>query len=147
MSENVFLPFEEKSLQVEYPYIGDRVQSTFIDFLFVLILIFSCTELMNNFPGAPGWLRVSLWGIWIFYEPICTSRGCTLGNYIKGIRVRRSDNIQERIAFLPALIRSVAKFALGWWSFVTVHGNAQRRAIHDIAAGSVAIRYNPALVK
>jgi uncharacterized RDD family membrane protein YckC len=145
MSEesNAFLPFEEEpssAEQVEYPYIGDRVQSTFIDFIFIMVVIFSCSALMNNFDDVPGWVRASLFGIWILYEPFCTSRGFTLGNYIKGIRVRRSDNITERIAFFPALIRFIVKCLLGWVSFLTVHGNKQRRAMHDMVASSVVIR-------
>ena len=108
MSEqsDVFLPFDEQPMpgeQTEYPYIGDRVQALFIDYLVVMMLIFSTTSLMNNFPGIPGWLKACLAGMWVFYEPFCISRGYTLGNYIKGIRVRRADNIQKRIGFFPGM--------------------------------------------
>jgi uncharacterized RDD family membrane protein YckC len=66
--------------------------------------------------------------------------GATLGNYIKGIRVRQNGTVTQRINFFQAFIRYVFKMLLGWVSFLTIHSNPQKRAIHDIVAGSVMIR-------
>jgi uncharacterized RDD family membrane protein YckC len=66
--------------------------------------------------------------------------GATLGNYIKGIRVRQNGATGQRINFFQAFIRYVLKMLLGWISFLTIHTNPQKRAIHDIIAGSVMIR-------
>jgi uncharacterized RDD family membrane protein YckC len=41
---------------------------------------------------------------------------------------------------LQAFFRYVLKISLGWISFLTMHSNSQRRAIHDFAAGSVMIK-------
>lgn len=65
--------------------------------------------------------------------------GSTLGNYLMKIKVRDNLNTIKRINLLQSYIRFVLKFLLGWVSFLTIHGNKQRRAIHDFAAGSVMI--------
>jgi hypothetical protein len=146
MSEqsDVFLPFDEQPIpgeQTEYPYTRDLAQSAVIDFLLVMILIFICTNLMNKFPNAPDWMRICLIVFAILYEPFCTSRGFTLGHYIKKIRVRRAKNMQERISFFNALIRFVAKISLIWMPLIiTTHNNTQGRRLHDILSGSVMIK-------
>ena len=66
--------------------------------------------------------------------------GCTLGNYIKGIRVRKAADSTKRISFLQAIVRYPVKLTLGWLSFLTIHTNTKRRAIHDMASGSVMIK-------
>ena len=45
----------------------------------------------------------------------------------------------KKINILQALIRYILKVGLGWISFLTIHSNKERRAIHDFAAGSVMI--------
>jgi uncharacterized RDD family membrane protein YckC len=126
---------------VRYPSLSDRVQSTFID---VLIIVFMMVLISGWLEGkdeeAPDWLRIALFfGLWAFYEPVATSLGGTVGNLVKGIRVRRMSDPSRRIAFPAAFIRYVLKTALGWISFLTMHSNTERRAIHDFAAGSVMI--------
>jgi uncharacterized RDD family membrane protein YckC len=66
--------------------------------------------------------------------------GCTLGNYIKGIRVRQISDTSKKINLIQALIRYPVKVMLGWFSFLTIGSNSKRRAIHDFAAGSVMIK-------
>ncbi len=87
-----------------------------------------------------GWIRavifISIWGI---YEPISMVFGSTLGNYLMNIRVKKATDINERINLLQAYIRFVVKLSLGWISFLTIHGNKERRASHDFAAGTVMI--------
>jgi uncharacterized RDD family membrane protein YckC len=55
------------------------------------------------------------------------------------IRVRKYARHGERINLLQAYVRYIFKSGLGWLSFLTVHTNKERRAIHDIIAGSVMI--------
>jgi hypothetical protein len=66
--------------------------------------------------------------------------GFTIGNYLKGIRVRKVSNTSNRINFIQAFFRYVLKISLGWISFLTIHSNNQKRAIHDLAVGSVMIK-------
>ena len=38
------------------------------------------------------------------------------------------------------MIRYPVKLLLGWISFLTINSNPKRRAIHDLASGSVMIK-------
>lgn len=136
---------EEKSTatpeQTEYPLLGDRVQSSFIDLILIIILMFVFASVLDRYENVPDWVRIVLFvGLWAVYEPVCTSLGCTVGNYAKGIRVRQHESITKRINIFQALLRYVLKMGLGWLSFVTIHSNTERRAIHDFAVGSVMIK-------
>jgi len=128
-------------MEQQYPQLIDRIQSTFIDLILVVILAFVCSSILENYDNVPGWLRITLFVIlFIAYEPLCTTFGFTLGNYMKDIRVRQSDDEARRINFVQAFIRYVVKLSLGWISFLTIHSNAKRRAIHDFISGSVMIK-------
>ena len=127
--------------QTEYPLLGDRVQSSFIDLILIVILMFVFASILDRYEHVPDWIRVVLFvGLWAVYEPVCTTLGCTVGNYAKGIRVRQHERITKRINIFQALLRYVLKIGLGWLSFVTIHSNTERRAIHDFAVGSVMIK-------
>ncbi len=127
--------------QTEYPLLGDRVQSSFIDVILLVILMFVFASILDRYENVPDWIRIVLFiGLWAVYEPLCTTLGCTVGNYAKGIRVRQHDGITKRINIFQALVRYILKMGLGWISFVTIHSNPERRAIHDFAAGSVMIK-------
>jgi hypothetical protein len=131
----------EPSVQLSYPTISDRVQSTFIDTIFIVVLMFLVASFLDKFEGTPEWIRIALFFcIWGVYEPLCTTLGFTIGNYAKGIRVRKVGNKEERINIIQAFFRYVLKISLGWISFVTIHANTQKRAIHDLAAGSIMIK-------
>ncbi|MGN6291186.1 MAG: RDD family protein [Chitinophagaceae bacterium] len=125
----------------EYPLLTDRIQSTFIDTVLIIILMFVFASFLDKIENPPDWIRIVLFfGLFAIYEPVCTALGFTLGNYIKKIRVRQFDNPGKRITLLQAFIRYIIKVLLGWISFLTMHGNKERRAIHDFAGGSVVIK-------
>lgn len=127
--------------QTVYPLLGDRIQSSFIDMILIVIMMFVFASILDRYENVQDWVRIVLFiGLWAAYEPVCTSLGCTLGNYIKGIRVRQHDGATKRINIFQALVRYVVKIALGWVSFLTIHSNDERRAIHDFMAGSVMIK-------
>jgi uncharacterized RDD family membrane protein YckC len=129
------------SQRVEYPQLTDRLQSSFIDGMLIIVLMFVFSGMLERYENAPDWIRIGLFfGLWAVYEPLCTTLGATLGNYIKGIRVKQNGATGQRINFFQAFIRYVLKMLLGWISFLTIHTNPQKRAIHDIIAGSVMIR-------
>jgi uncharacterized RDD family membrane protein YckC len=97
--------------------------------------------ILDRYENAPDWVRIAMFiAIWVAYEPVCTSLGCTIGNYIKGIRVRRASDVSKKINVFQALGRYILKLSLGWISFLTIHNNPERRAIHDFAVGSVMIK-------
>ena len=76
----------------------------------------------------------------LVYEPMMTTYGATVGQYVIGIRVRNSRNPSKRMNIFQAYIRIIVKLMLGWLSFVTIHFNAQHRAIQDLAGSSVMIK-------
>jgi uncharacterized RDD family membrane protein YckC len=127
--------------EVEYPTLSDRVQSTFIDMVLIIVLMFAIASILDRYDNVPDWIRIALFfGLWAIYEPLCTTLGFTVGNYAKGIRVRSISNTSKKINFAQAFFRYLIKVSLGWISFLTIHMNPERRAIHDLAAGSVMIR-------
>lgn len=129
------------TVQFTYPSLGDRVQSTFIDTILIVILMFVFSSILENYAGAPDWIRIALFvSVFIIYEPVCTAFGATLGNYIKGVRVRRYNHVNKRINIFQAVIRYILKVILGWLSFLTIHSNKEKRAIHDLAVGSIMIK-------
>lgn len=105
--------------------------------------MFVFAGIMDRFEDVPDWLRVVLFiALFIAYEPLCISLGGTLGNHIKGIRVRSVEDPARRINSLQAIIRYIVKVALGWVSFLTINANPQKRAIHDMVSGSIVIKVN-----
>ncbi|AFD07555.1 RDD family protein [Solitalea canadensis] len=125
----------------KYPRLIDRFQSTFVDAIFVVIVMICMFSLLEQFEDTPGWIRGTLFIILIIgYEPICVANGCTLGNYVKKIRVRQHADNTQKISFVKAILRQIIKLSLGWLSFITVFSNNERRAIHDELSGSVMIR-------
>lgn len=127
-------------MEDQYPSLLTRMQSTFIDTIFIIILMVVISPVLDHITNAPDWLRVFLFVfIFLLYEPVCQVYGCTIGNYIMRIRVKKFTNMQTRINLPYALLRYVVKMCLGWISFVTIHSTPQRRALHDMAAGSVMI--------
>lgn len=125
----------------KYPELTDRIQSTFIDTLLIISLMFAFASILDKMQDPPDWIRITMFlGVWLIYEPFCTAFGCTVGNYIKGIRVKQSGDTTKRINIFQAVVRYAFKCFLGWISFLTINSNPKRRAIHDMAAGSVMIK-------
>ena len=123
-----------------YPQLITRFQSTFIDTILVIVLMVAFTGILDKFENVPDWVRtITFVGLFIAYEPLCTTFGCTLGNYMKGIRVRQNSDTSKRINFVQAIVRFSFKVFFGWISFLTIHSNPKRRAIHDMISGSVMI--------
>lgn len=128
-------------MEDKYPSLSERIQSSFIDVLVIVMLMFMFASVLDNINNPPDWLRIVMFiSVWIIYEPLCTSIGFTAGNYIKGIRVRRNNNTLKHINIFQAIFRYAFKFLLGWVSFLTINSSDKRRAIHDMVAGSVMIK-------
>jgi hypothetical protein len=125
----------------KYPRLIELIQSTFIDTVLIVFLMFVFTAVLEKLDQVPDWLRIGLFvGLFAVDEPLCMTLGCTLGNYLRRIRVRRHADPTQRINVWQAIVGYPVKIALGWVSFVTMHGDAQRRAIQDLVSGSVMIK-------
>ncbi len=133
--------FVEEINQENFPPLIKRFQSLITDQVFIILCMVIFSQLFENTDEEDtGALRgFLLFGLFFLYEPFCLAFGCTIGNYIAGIRVRKFGNEEKRINILRSYIRFIVKIVLGIISFFTVTSNKHKRAIHDIAAGSIMI--------
>ena len=81
----------------------------------------------------------------LLYEPLLTVYACTIGQKLMGIRVLDYNSLygqgtEQKLALPMSVWRFMMKSMMGWLSFITMHLNAEQRAIHDFAAGSVMIK-------
>jgi len=130
-------------MEIKYPSLIKRIQSILIDTLLMVVLIFLAAWVMDNMKigeEQEGLVKaitfVCIWGV---YEPVCMILGSTLGNYLIGIRARKHSDTNKRINIFQAYVRFIVKILLGWISFLTIGMNKERRAIHDLVAGTVMI--------
>jgi uncharacterized RDD family membrane protein YckC len=129
-------------METIYPELKTRIQSIFIDTIFIILLTFAAGWLFDKFGNEENdaWLRALVFlGLWGVYEPISMVFGGTIGNYLMKIKVRKVDNQNKKINLLQAYSRFIVKLLLGWISFVTIGFNHKKRAIHDFASGTVVI--------
>jgi uncharacterized RDD family membrane protein YckC len=63
---------------------------------------------------------------------------CTLGQAVMRFRVRKADDL-SRVSLVQVYIRIVVKYLLGVISFLTMPARRDRRAIHDLAGGTIVI--------
>jgi uncharacterized RDD family membrane protein YckC len=133
----------------QYPVLLTRIKSTFIDnmlILLVLMIVMIVTEDWENTIAIKIILGLTLW---LLYEPVLTAYSSTIGQRITGIRVRSVNDINKRINLFQGIVRFLIKLTLGWISFITIHSNRRKQAIHDLIAGSVMIESeaNPVMVQ
>jgi uncharacterized RDD family membrane protein YckC len=127
-------------MDFEYPTILRRYMATFIDGLLIIFLLIFVSYLLQDESSVVTGTRVILiWGLFFIYEPFCTSKLCTLGQKLMGVRIRQQLNL-EKISLASAYIRLFIKIILGIISFLTIPFSKDRKAIHDFAARSIVIR-------
>jgi len=103
--------------------------------------MFIVSGILNYFEQTPNWIRGALFiGLWFIYEPLCMTLGGTIGNRILKLRIIKNNTSKGNINLFQAYVRFFVKLLLGWISFLTIHMNREKRAIHDFAAGSVMIQ-------
>jgi predicted membrane protein len=127
---------EDKNL---YPSLVRRYKALFIDSMLILITLVTIMVLVQDSEFRTTVMVSAASIILLTYEPFLTSFSKTFGQRLMKIRVGKRENPSQRINLLNAYIRWFTKGLLGWISFVTIHFNRQRRAIHDIASDSVVI--------
>lgn len=148
-----FIKYEDKSFQkkeekqkidhsseYELPSIKTRYISMLIDVVLILVLSLGISALFEKI----GEVHYSIRGftfliVVILYEPILISIGCTAGQLLTNIRIRKFKDPLRKIRFINAVLRLITKVLLGWISFLTITFNDNRRAIHDYASGSIVI--------
>ena len=132
-------------MEIRYPDLKTRIQSTFIDTMLMIALMFLSAWILDKINPSQqeeedGMLRaiifISIWGV---YEPVSMTLGSTLGNYLMKIKARDFPYSGKKMNLLQAYVRFIVKILLGWLSFLTINSNKERRAIHDLVGGTVMI--------
>ena len=122
-----------------FPAVLRRYPATVIDAIVILSLYIILADILqgNKDLGMTARLLIGC-SLLFLYEPVLTSRLCTIGQKIMGIRVRKADS-GEKISVLNACIRIVVKLLLGAVSFFSIPVTRKGRGLHDFAAGSVVV--------
>jgi uncharacterized RDD family membrane protein YckC len=123
------------------PSLVRRVMALIIDSLVILLVFSTLSVLINILGEIPNVIRGFFLIFMIYlYDPILTSfYGATIGHRIMNLTLRKFDDQSSNISIGNALLRFVIKILLGWISFITVTSNKNKRAIHDLASGSIVI--------
>lgn len=118
------------------PPLTRRCAASLIDAFFLMFVMILVAILFQAEAMLPA--RIAFfWLIFFGYEPLLTSQLCTVGQRLLGIRVRRYGRPETKIGIFASYVRFAVKIFLGVISFFTMGSTKQRRAIHDLAAGSV----------
>ena len=122
---------------MKYPSLFQRYLASTIDVVFILFLLYlyAKSPLSKTASGA-----TAVWPMWLFviYEPLCNRCGTTLGQFLMGFRVRTMKE-HKRVPIWRGFVRVFSKYFLGAISFIKMPIHKQRRALHDIIAGTIAI--------
>ena len=136
--ETPFLPAEPR--EFAHPTVVRRYFSTVIDY----VLIFCVMALAGVLPVSDQVLLVTrslILGLgFLIYEPVMSSRACTVGQFLLKVRVRVDGDPDARISIVRAYARYAVKLLLGGPSLFTVPFSARQKAIHDMAIKSMMIR-------
>lgn len=132
----------EDFINVQYPSITRRYLASLIDGLLIFVVFLMIAYILKQSSGIVNVVKVGLiLSMFFIYEPFCTSKLCTLGQKIMGIRVRSVDTY-ERISIISAYMRIIVKILLGIISFFTIPFTRGKRGIHDFAVNSIVIYVN-----
>ena len=123
---------------LHYPELNRRYFCSFIDGMIVFTTAMAVGLALQG-ERLVG-VRIAAILLVVFtYEPVLTSRLCTAGQVAMGLRVRRYNALNERISLPAAYLRYMVKLILGFYSFFAMSFNKERRAVHDLVAGSIVV--------
>jgi uncharacterized RDD family membrane protein YckC len=124
---------------LSYPSMTTRIKSIVIDNLLLILFLFLFSILFSKLPNKYEWIRGATILLFFFvYEPLAIFLGGTIGNRVMNISVKNFSN-KKSINIFQSFFRFFVKIGLGWLSFLTIHSNPQKRAIHDKFSGTVMI--------
>lgn len=125
-----------KGLYMQYPSVSKRYFAAVID-VFVILGIFYIASESPVASLAKANIFV-VYAIVFLYEPVFTSKLCTLGQFMMGYRVRTLGDY-KRIGVFQALSRYIIKIPLGIISMLTIPARRDRRAIHDLVTSTIVV--------
>jgi uncharacterized RDD family membrane protein YckC len=129
----------EKTETQHFEYAGllIRVKASLIDLLILVIWIIAVPSLVKDNNST---LRIFLiFFPVILYEPLMiTFFGFTIGQKLFGIKILNEKDLSKCPLHLSVL-RTVVKYLLGSFSMIYIFFSDKLKAIHDYAAGTIAI--------
>ncbi len=109
------------------------------DGLIVMAIVFITASLVSDVE-LPGWVRgVIAFSAFFLYEPLMVSMGGTIGHRTNGLTVKQRNRPDRNLSFSRSFLRSMVKLTLGLPSFLTLLTNREKRALHDLATGSIVL--------
>jgi len=131
-----------------YARAAPRLQAYLRDFLVYIAIVVSCmiaAVLIGSDRGTQASVIVC-GAMLLLYEPVSIAvAGGTIGHVSNNLRIVRASDL-GRVSFARALMRTVVKGVLGLWVFVAVYFTRKCQGVHDLAAGTVVIPRDPAVV-
>jgi len=122
---------------VNYPSVLRRYVATLLDVAVIWFAVFSLTRIPAVASSSWG-MPVAVLAVVLIYEPLFTSRLCTLGQWAMRFRVR-DHRTSLRISVPVAYLRVGVKYFLGAISALTIPAREDRRGMHDLAASSIVV--------
>lgn len=130
----------DHSVSFDLPSIKIRYFSTLIDVLVILGLALGISSLFETLGEVPDYIRgITFLFVFILYEPLLVSFGCTVGQLVTNVRVRNFKHTSKKLKLHLAIIRTLIKATLGWISLITITFNKNRLAIHDYVSNSIVL--------
>ena len=128
---------------IDYANISTRVKAAFIDVIVLIVMIYSISFIIEQFEPIPNYIRtIAFIFVFVLYEPLLVSiSGATIGHFFNDIVVMQDKQMSKKLPFYKAFIRFIIKYLLGWVSLFTIHSEEQKKALHDLAVGSVVIPF------
>lgn len=122
---------------MQFPSLFRRYVASLIDIIVIIALVGLIGALPIVEPKSISGLTIFIIVI-ALYEPLLTVFACTIGQLVMRIRVRSSED-QVRIGFVRALSRTFLKYCLGIISVLSMPVQRERRAMHDLVAGTLVL--------
>lgn len=124
-----------------FPSLVTRIKAVFIDLVIMLVVFTASTLFIDAVGDIPDFVKGFILIFMVYlYDPLLTSfTGSTLGHKVMKLKVRKYKHPECKISLGQAFLRFITKGFLGWISFLTVTANKRKRAIHDIASGSIIL--------
>jgi uncharacterized RDD family membrane protein YckC len=120
-----------------YPSVLRRYVATLLDLATIWFCVYGLTRIPDVASSRWG-MPLAAAAVILLYEPLFTSRLCTLGQALMGFRVKDFRS-KKRISVGMAYFRTLVKYSLGAVSVLTIPARADRRAIHDLAVDSIVL--------
>jgi uncharacterized RDD family membrane protein YckC len=127
-----------------YPRLLRRVRAALIDSVVFAAIIIAWIYSFGLLENAHAAIKVGLLAAaCLIVEPgLVSLTGGTIGHLLMGLRVRDAG-VDERIGFLRATIRGLARSLLGLFSLLFMFVTRRHQAIHDYVSRSTVVIDHP----